>query len=92
MILNLFRVEKISIEGMMSHSFKEFEHKISQKKYDKELKVVEETIRNSFSESQKQAPHWQPLSDFYDLAEEYFSKWAYVRVSIVNFYCIFMIY
>ncbi|KAJ9600652.1 hypothetical protein L9F63_026209 [Diploptera punctata] len=69
---------------MMLHSFKEYDHKTKQKKYEKELKIVEETIRNSFSDSEKQAPHWQPLSDFYDIAEEYFIKWSKVRSDILS--------
>ena len=85
MILNLFRVEKISVERMMCHSFKEFGYKLNQKTYEKQFKEESEKIKNLFPESQKQSPHWLPLSEFYDLAKEYFEKWAYVRVSKIHF-------
>jgi len=71
MILNLFRVEKISVEGMMSHSFKERVHSHNKKKYEKELESVEEKIKEISLNTQQHGPHWQPLSRFYDIAAEY---------------------
>jgi len=85
MILNLFRVEKISVEGMMSHSFKEFRHLSQQKKYEKELETVEEKLKNVSSNTQ-QPPHWKPLSDFYDMASKYLRLWSDVRVCILFFF------
>lgn len=71
MILNLFRVEKISVEGMMSHSFKERGHSHNQKKYEKELESVKKRISEISLNTQQHGPHWQPLSHFYDIAAEY---------------------
>lgn len=84
MILNLFRVEKISVEGMMSHSFKEFGFLSHQKVYEKELKTVKEKIKEMYSNTQQQEPHWKTLSDFYDMAAEYLRLWSDVRVCIMN--------
>lgn len=71
MILNLFRVEKISVEGMMSHSFKERVHSHNQKKYEKELERVKTRIKEISLNIQQYGPHWQPLSHFYDIAAKY---------------------
>lgn len=87
MILNLFRVEMISVEGMMSHSFKEFGHVSHQKEYEKELETVNEEIEAISSNTQQQALHWKPLSDFYDMAAEYLKIWSDIRVSIFFSYC-----
>jgi len=71
MILNLFRVEKISVEGMMSHSFKERRHSHNQKKYEKELESVKKKMEEISLNTQQRGLHWQPLSHFYDIAAEY---------------------
>jgi hypothetical protein len=84
MILNLFRVEKISIEGMMSHSFKEFGFLSHQTAYEKELKVVNEKMKEVFSSTRQQEPYWKALSDFYDLAAEFLRLWSDVRVCTMN--------
>ncbi|XP_021923108.1 helicase SKI2W isoform X2 [Zootermopsis nevadensis] len=84
MILNLFRVEKISVEGMMSHSFKEFGFLSHQKVYEKELKTVKEKIKEMYSNTQQQEPHWKTLSDFYDMAAEYLRLWSDVRAHILT--------
>jgi hypothetical protein len=71
MILNLFRVEKISVEGMMSHSFRERLYSHNQKKYEKELESVKKRIKEISFNTQQHGAHWQPLSHFYDVAAEY---------------------
>jgi hypothetical protein len=71
MILNLFRVEKISVEGMMLHSFKECGYSQKHKKFKKELESVEKRIEEISLNIQQHGPHWQPLSHFYDIAAKY---------------------
>jgi len=80
MILNLFRVEKISVEGMMSRSFKECGYSHNQKKYEKELESVEKKIKEISLDAQRHGPHWQPLSHFYDIAAEYLKLRSNVMV------------
>lgn len=80
MILNLFRVEKISVEGMMSRSFLELGHSRNQKKYEKELESVEKKIKEMSLNTQQHGSHWKPLSHFYDIAAEYLQLWSNVRV------------
>jgi hypothetical protein len=75
-------VEKISVVGMMSHSFKEYRHLSQQKKYDEELETVKEKMKAISSHTQQQGLHWKPLSDFYDMAAEYLQLWSDVRVGI----------
>jgi superfamily II RNA helicase len=89
MILNLFRVEKISVEGMMSHSFKEHGHLRNQKKYKKELTAVKEKMKDISLITQQHGPHWEPLSKFYDIAAEYLRLLLCVRVRFLffNFVC-----
>jgi hypothetical protein len=84
MILNLFRVEKISVEGMMSHSFKEFGFLSCQKVYKKELETVEKKMKEMYLNTQQQEPHWKALSYFYDMAAKYLRLWSDVRVCIMN--------
>ncbi|KAJ4448311.1 hypothetical protein ANN_10326, partial [Periplaneta americana] len=84
MILNLFRVEKISVEGMMSHSFKEIGHLSHQKVYEKELKQVEEKIKEMSDNPQQQGIHWKPLSEFYDIAIKYLRLWIDVREHMLS--------
>jgi len=71
MILNLFRVEKISVENMMLHSFKECGYLHKQKIFKKELESVEKRIEEISLNTQQHGPHWQPLSHFYSIAAEY---------------------
>jgi len=80
MILNLFRVEKISVEGMMSHSFKERGHSHKQKKYEKELESVKIRIKEISLNTQQHGPHWQSLSHFYDIATKYLKLQSNVMV------------
>jgi len=80
MILNLFRVEQISVEGMMSHSFKERLYSHNQKRYEEELESVEKRIKEISLNAQQHGPHWQPLSHFYDIAAEYLKLRSNVMV------------
>jgi superfamily II RNA helicase len=80
MILNLFRVEKISVEGMMSHSFKERRHCDKQKHYAEELESVKKKMEEISLNTQQHGPHWKPLSDFYDIAAKYLKLQSNVTV------------
>jgi superfamily II RNA helicase len=80
MILNLFRVEKISVEGMMSHSFKERAHCDKQKQYAEELESVKKKMEEISLNTQQHGPHWKPLSDFYDNAKKYLKLRSAVTV------------
>lgn len=67
MILNLFRVESVSVEDMMSHSFKEFETQSAKPdtlaqlaKFEKEMSSIPEL-----------GSHMEPLCKFFDCAYEY---------------------
>lgn len=67
MILNLICVEKVTIEDMMSHSFREFGKLAKKPENSKELKSAEEQILSL----QALSEHLQPLCKFYDIAYEY---------------------
>lgn len=77
MILYLLRVELVTVENMMLHSFREFEkrQKLPESKF--ELSKMEEKISklNDLSE------HLKPLCQFYDAAVEYLSIWNELMVS-----------
>jgi hypothetical protein len=77
-------VERIPVEGMMSHSFKESGFLNHQKVYEKELETVKKKMKEMYSNTQQQEPQWKALSDFYDVAAEYLQLWSAVRVCIVN--------
>lgn len=67
MILNLFRVESVTVEDMMSHSFKEFETRSSKPETMAQLELAEKQI----SKIPTIGEHLQPLCDFYTAAYEY---------------------
>jgi hypothetical protein len=72
----------ISVEGMMSHSFKEFNHLCHQKNYERELETVTEKMKALSSNTQQQGQFWKELAEFYDMAALYLKFWSDVRVSI----------
>nr|CAD7426744.1 unnamed protein product [Timema monikensis] len=78
MILNLLRVQKISVEGMMSRSFKELNHQSSQGRYKKELKAVEEEMERINSAGHP-VPNFDQLAEFYTSASEFLHLWSEVR-------------
>lgn len=67
MILNLFRVESVTVEDMMSHSFKEFETQSTKPETMAQLELAEKQI----SKIPTLGEHLQPLCDFYTSAYEY---------------------
>lgn len=93
MILNLLRVESVSVEDMMQHSFMEFGSRTKEPENKAQLKLAEEQI----STMQEISEHMQPLCRFYDIAYEYISLMNsfmvinYERINIVR-KCINCIY
>lgn len=67
MILNLFRVESVSVEDMMSHSFKEFETQST--KPDTIAQLLE--FEQQMSKIPQLGPHMEPLCKFFDYAHEF---------------------
>lgn len=67
MILNLFRVESVSVEDMMSHSFKEFETQSTKPDTMAQLERFEEQM----SKIPELGSHMEPLCKFFDCAYEY---------------------
>lgn len=81
MILNLLRVESVSVEDMMSHSFMEFNAQTRLPGYKEKLKVMEQQIGGM----QALGEHMQPLVVFYELAAEYVNMKEKYMVSIMVF-------
>ncbi|XP_055628497.1 SKI2 subunit of superkiller complex protein [Toxorhynchites rutilus septentrionalis] len=71
MILYLLRVELVTVENMMLHSFREFgkRQKLPESKF--ELSRMEEKI----SKLSDLSEHLKPLCQFYDAAVNYLSQW-----------------
>lgn len=67
MILNLLRVESVTVEDMMSHSFLEFDSRTKIPENQAKLKATETEILNM----QEIGEHMQPFCQFYDIASEY---------------------
>lgn len=67
MILNLLRVESVTVEDMMSHSFLEFDSRTKIPENQAKLKAAETEISNM----QEIGEHMQPFCQFYDIASEY---------------------
>lgn len=71
MILNLLRVENVSVEDMMSRSFREFNLQI--KKPDNKLKLQD--VEKQISSMQTLHENLQPLCKFYDVAHAYITEY-----------------
>lgn len=67
MILSLLRVERVSVEDMMSHSFAEFDKQLKMPANKEKLKKTEEKLLqlNELSE------HLMPLAEFYNACRQY---------------------
>lgn len=96
MILNLLRVESVSVEDMMSHSFMEFGSRTRLPEQKMKLKGVEDQILGM----QELGEHMRPLSRFYDVASEYVglkesymvSSWTFERFSVLFWYFCILFY
>lgn len=71
MILYLLRVELVTVENMMLHSFREFEKRQKLPESKSELSRMEEKI----SKLNELSEHLKPLCQFYDAAVHYLAKW-----------------
>ncbi|XP_055607330.1 SKI2 subunit of superkiller complex protein isoform X2 [Uranotaenia lowii] len=71
MILYLLRVELVTVENMMLHSFREFDKRQKLPENKSELNKMEEKI----SELNDLSDHLKPLCQFYDAALDYITKW-----------------
>uniref|UniRef100_A0A6E8V3K2 Helicase SKI2W n=1 Tax=Anopheles coluzzii TaxID=1518534 RepID=A0A6E8V3K2_ANOCL len=67
MMLYLLRVELVSVENMMLHSFREFDKRQQMPQSKLELNQVQEKM----SALSKLSDHLQPLCEFYEAASEY---------------------
>ncbi|XP_053671367.1 SKI2 subunit of superkiller complex protein [Anopheles nili] len=71
MMLYLLRVELVTVENMMLHSFREFGKRQELPKSKLELSKVQEKV----SSLSKLGDHLAPLGGFYDAAYEYIKLW-----------------
>ncbi|XP_055527650.1 SKI2 subunit of superkiller complex protein isoform X2 [Wyeomyia smithii] len=78
MILYLLRVELVTVENMMRHSFREFGKQLKLPENKFELSKMEKKI----SELCKLGDHMQPLCKFYDAAAEYLDNWIQLMPSM----------
>lgn len=79
MILSLFRVESVTVEDMMSHSFKEFE--TQSKKPDTMAQL--EKAEQQMSTIPLLGEHLEPLCQFYECAYEYLQQYKKFMASLV---------
>lgn len=79
MILNLFRVESVTVEDMMSHSFKEFETQSQKPDTMAQLEKAEKQM----SKIPAVGEHLEPLSKFYECAYEYLMQYQKLMASLI---------
>lgn len=79
MILRLLRVEKISVEDMMSRSFMESGKKQNEEKIKKDLQEVESKLAEHPSQSYRGALFTE-MATFYDAASDYIELFGELRV------------
>ncbi|CRK90453.1 CLUMA_CG004113, isoform A [Clunio marinus] len=80
MILSLLRVERVSVEDMMQHSFREFGKQLKVPENEKQLKIAEEKL----SELMEISEHLSPLCNFYVACSEFFKLNDELMVKFVN--------
>ncbi|CAG9834639.1 unnamed protein product [Diabrotica balteata] len=78
MVLSLLRVESISVEGMMSRSFREADHQKNMIEIRKKLEKVEEELKELCR--QQISTYLRPLVKFYETASVYLN----IRKNIMN--------
>ncbi|KAK9710989.1 rRNA-processing arch domain [Popillia japonica] len=69
MVLSLLRVERLSVEGMMSRSFREADHARRMDTIREDLEKVEKNLEKECS--RELSEYLQPLIKFFDRANEY---------------------
>lgn len=80
MILNLFRVESVTVEDMMSHSFKEFE--TQSRKPDTMAQL--ENAERQMSKIPILGAHLEPLCQFYECTYEYLQQYKQFMTNLVT--------
>lgn len=79
MILNLFRVESVTVEDMMSHSFKEFESQSNKPDTMAQLELAEKQM----SKIPELGVHMEPLRQYHDCAYEYITTYQRFMAKLV---------
>lgn len=82
MILRLHRMEKISVEDMMSRSFMEFGKQCQFENFWKELTATEDKI-HQMKENAVKGGNDEQLSRFFDLASDYLDLWSFTRCHVL---------
>lgn len=68
-MLSLLRVESLSVESMMSRSFREADHQKQKDNIRKELKTAEEQLKEEYKKNLSE--YLKPLIKFYESARTY---------------------
>lgn len=80
MILSLLRVERVSVEDMMSHSFREFGKQLKVPENEEQLKLAEAKLL----ELTEISDHLTPLSNFFMACRDYLQLNDDVMLKFVN--------
>lgn len=80
MILSLLRVERVSVEDMMQHSFREFGKQLKVPENQQQLKLAEEKLLQLTEISE----HLAPLCNFYIACSEFLELNEEMMVKFVN--------
>lgn len=80
MILSLLRVERVSVEDMMQHSFREFGKQLKVPENEEQLKMAEEKLQQLTEISE----HLTPLCNFYMACREFLELNDEMMVKFVN--------
>ncbi|KAI4466850.1 atp-dependent rna and dna helicase [Holotrichia oblita] len=82
MVLSLLRVERLSVEGMMSRSFREADHARRMDTIREDLVKVEKNLEKECS--RELSEYLQPLIKFFDRANEYLESRKQSLLSILQ--------
>ncbi|XP_022902314.2 superkiller complex protein 2 [Onthophagus taurus] len=84
MVLSLLRGESLSVEGMMSRSFREADHQRKMFDVHRKLEKVEETLK--VETNQEFSEYLQPLVKFFDRANDYLKVREEILPDIIQFH------
>lgn len=82
MLLTLLRVESLSIESMMTHSFHEIDHVSKADQLRVDLKKTEEELAQETSK--ELSDHFQNLIKYYIAAADYIIEWCTVQPKLIQ--------
>lgn len=80
MILSLLRVERVSVEDMMQHSFREFGKQLKVPENKEQLKIAEDKL----AELTEISEHLAPLSHFYMACSDFLKLNEELMIKFVN--------